>query len=192
MLRGQIKIAVIIFAVLTLLTGIIYPFLITGIAQLFFHSPANGSLIYRNGKVTGSSLIGQPFDDPRYLWGRPSATAPVSCNAAASGGSNLSNTNTALIDIVKARIQTLRLADPGNTKLIPVDLVIASASGLDPHISIAAANYQISRIARQRGLSEDEVKDIILKNTHNRLLGLLGEPTVNVVQVNIELDSWKK
>jgi len=190
MFRGQIKQAILIFIVLSIITGIIYPLFITGIAQVFFRSQANGSLIYRNGRPIGSSFIGQAFNDPKYFWGRISATSPVSFNAAASTGSNLGPTNPALIEAVKARIKTLKSADPNNNP-IPVDLVTSSASGLDPHISIAAAYYQINRVARSRGLSHDKIKVIIDQHAHGRLLGVIGEPVVNVLEINLALDEYK-
>ena len=192
MFRGQIKQAILIFIVLSVITGIIYPFFITGIAQVFFLNQANGSLIYRSGKPIGSVLIGQAFDDPKYFWGRISATSPVSFNAASSSGSNLGPSNPALLVAVKARIKTLRLADPDNKSPIPVDLVTSSASGLDPHISLAAAYYQAGRIARIRGLSQDSIKILIAKHTSGRLFGFIGEPVVNVLQLNLALDAYKK
>ena len=191
MFREQVKPAILIFLVLTIITGIIYPLLITGIAQALLPNPANGSLIYRNSKVVGSSLVGQGFDDPKYLWGRISATQPQ-YNAAASSGSNIGPTNPALIDEINGRIQALKAADPDNRSLIPIDLVTASASGLDPHISLAAADYQVARIARIRGLSEESVRMMISKNSRGRLLGILGEPVVNVLEFNLALDAYKK
>jgi potassium-transporting ATPase KdpC subunit len=189
MFKGQIKQAILIFIVLSIITGIIYPLFITGIAQVFFPSQASGSLIYRKGKPVGSALIGQAFNDPKYFWGRISATSPVSFNAAASTGSNLGPANPALIEAVKARIKALRIADSNNKSPIPVDLVTSSASGLDPHISLAAAYYQASRVARLRGLSQDTVKILIAKHTSGRLLGLMGEPVVNVLELNLALDA---
>jgi len=191
MFKGQIKQASLIFIVLSIVTGIIYPLFITGISQVFFPSQANGSLIYRNGKPAGSILIGQAFNDPKYFWGRISATSPVSFNAAASTGSNLGPTNPALIEAVKVRIKALKSADP-NDKPIPVDLVTSSASGLDPHISLAAAYYQAPRIARLRGLSESTIKILIAKYTSGRLFGIIGEPVVNVLELNLALDAYKK
>jgi potassium-transporting ATPase KdpC subunit len=191
MFRQYIRPAVLLFLALTIITGFIYPLFITGIAQVLFHRQANGSLIYRNGKIIGSLLVGQPFDDPKYLWPRISATSPQ-YNASSSSGSNIGPSNPALIDGVNGRIKTLKSADPDNRSPIPVDLVTSSASGLDPHISLAAAYYQIPRIARQRGLTVNIVKNIIDKNTKMRLLGLLGEPVVNVLGVNLDLDSFKK
>ena len=191
MFKGQIKQAILIFIVLSIITGIIYPIFITGIAQVFFRNQANGSLIYQNGKPVGSALIGQAFNDPKYFWGRISATSPVSFNAASSSGSNLGPTNPALVEAVKARIRALKSAD-SNSNLIPVDLVTSSASGLDPHISLAAAYYQAPRIARLRGLSEDTIKVLIVKYISGRLLGLIGEPVVNVLELNLALDAYKK
>jgi len=176
---------------LTTLTGLIYPLTVTGLAQLFFPDQANGSLIVQDGKVLGSKLIGQYFDKSEYFWGRPSATAPFPYNAAASGGSNLGPTNPALIDAVKGRIATLRAADPGNALLIPVDLVTASGSGLDPHISPAAALYQVKRVARARDLDETIVQELVSRHTEGRQFDLLGEPRVNVLQLNLALDVLK-
>jgi potassium-transporting ATPase KdpC subunit len=192
MFREQIKPAILIFIILTVVTGIIYPLFVTGIAELFFHNKANGSLIYRNGKPTGSALIGQSFDDPKYFWGRLSATTPVSYNASSSSGSNIGPSNSALLDEVKARIKALKAADPNNKVPIPVDLVTSSASGLDPHISLAAATYQIPRVARARGLTQDIVRVIVDKHTSSRFLGLMGEPVVNVLEVNLALDELRK
>ncbi len=205
MFREQLKSAILVFIILTIITGILYPIFITGIAQAFFHAKANGSLIYHDGKIIGSSLIGQPFDDPKYLWGRISATSPVAYNASSSSGSNIGPSNPALLEAVKSRIEKLRAADgstlltigpehsrgadPKNKTPIPVDLVTSSASGLDPHISLAGAYYQIPRIARKRGLSVNIVRNIIDRNTDRRLFGLIGEPVVNVLKVNMDLDS---
>src|SRR5262252_2644427 len=173
----------------TVITGVVYPVVVTGIAQLVFPAQANGSLITRDGKVVGSSLIGQPFDDPKYFWGRPSATSPFPYNAASSSGSNLGPTNPALYDAVKGRVEALRAADPGNTAPMPVDLVTASGSGLDPHISPAAALYQAGRVARVRKLDEAVVRDLVARHTEGRQLGLLGEPRVNVLALNLALDA---
>jgi K+-transporting ATPase ATPase C chain len=192
MFKGQIKQAILIFIVLSIITGIIYPLFVTGIVKVFFPAQANGSLIYRSGKPVGSALIGQAFNDPKYFWGRVSATSPVSFNAASSSGSNLGPSNPGLLEAVKARIKALRIADPGNTSPIPVDLVTSSASGLDPHISLAAAYYQAPRIARIRGLSQDTIKIFIAKHTSGRLFGLIGEPVVNVLELNLALDAYKK
>lgn len=186
-IKSQIRPALVSLIVLTIITGVLYPMLITGIAQGIFPALANGSLIQHGDKVIGSNLIGQQFDDPKYVWGRPSATAPA-YNAGASSGSNLGPINPTLADAVKARIDALKAADPANTQAIPVDLVTASASGLDPHISPAAADYQVARVAKARGINEADVRAIIAQHTTGRLLGLLGEPTVNVLQVNLALD----
>ncbi len=191
MIREHVKPAIVSFLLLTFITGILYPLSVTGIARVLFSERANGSLVYRDGKPIGSLLIGQHFDDPKYLWGRISSTSPVQFNAAASSGSNLGPSNSVLVDAAKARIEALKAADPDNTSPIPVDLVTSSASGLDPHISLAAAYYQIPRLARLRGLSQDTVKSIVREHSYNRFLGLLGEPVVNVLKVNLDLDSYK-
>ncbi len=172
----------------TLVTGVAYPLLVTGIAQAVFSDQANGSLIVKDGKVVGSALIGQPFDDPKYFWGRPSATSPFPNNAGASSGSNLSPTNPALISAVQGRVDALRAADPTNQAAVPVDLVTASGSGLDPHISPAAALYQVSRVARARKLSPEAMAELVERHTEGRFLGLLGEPRVNVLTLNLSLD----
>ena len=172
----------------TLITGVAYPLVVTGIAQVVFPFQANGSLIVKDGKVVGSALIGQVFDEPKYIWGRPSATSPFGYNAAASSGSNLSPTNSALVSAVQGRVEALRAADPGNTAPVPVDLVTASGSGLDPHISPAAALYQVPRVARERKLAPDAVRALVERNTDGRFLGLLGEPRVNVLALNLALD----
>lgn len=192
MLFAQIRPAIVSFILLTVLTGILYPLLVTGIAQTVFHKQAEGSLIVSgDGKILGSSLIGQNFDDPKYFWSRISATSPF-YNAFSSSGSNLGPLNPALLDEVKGRITALNAADPGNNHPIPVDLVTSSGSGLDPHISQAAANYQLARVARVRGMTTDVVKQIVAQNTQGRFLGLLGEPVVNVLQLNLALDQYKK
>jgi len=180
------------FILLTIITGIIYPLLITGIAQTCFNSQANGSIIYKNGKPVGSALIGQTFTDPKYFWGRPSATTPMQYNASLSSGSNLGPSNPALIEAIKARIEAYKSVDRDNKEPIPVDLVTASASGLDPHISIAGAEYQIPRVARLQGLSPDIVRKIVQQHTSDRFLGLIGEPVVNVLEVNLALEEYKR
>jgi K+-transporting ATPase ATPase C chain len=183
--------AIVLFLILTLLTGGAYPFAITGIAQLVFHDQANGSLLTKDGKAIGSRLIGQSFSDPRYFWSRPSATAPQPYNAMASSGSNLGPLNPALIEGIKTRIEALKAADPTNTAPIPVDLVTASASGLDPDISVAAANYQAARVARVRGLKPEAVGTLIAAHVQDRSLGIVGEPRVNVLALNLGLDNLK-
>jgi K+-transporting ATPase ATPase C chain len=187
----HLKPAFLMLVVLTLLTGIIYPLTVAGLAQALFPGKADGSLLTDSGgKSVGSELIGQLFGDPRYFWGRPSATAPYPYNASASGGSNQGPTNPALADAVKARIQALRNADPENRAPVPIDLVTASASGLDPHISPAAAEYQINRIAKVRKLDPKKVGDLIAENTEGRQFGILGEPRVNVLKLNLALNRW--
>ncbi len=187
-IRAQLLPALILLALLTLITGIIYPLVVTGIAQVAFPHQANGSVMVVNGQGVGSELIGQPFDDPRYFWGRLSATSPAPYNAGASSGSNLGPLNPALTGHVQARIDALRAADPGNTAPVPVDLVTASGSGLDPQISVAAAQYQAARVARVRGLAPEVVQAAIARHTEERLLGLLGERRVNVLELNLDLD----
>jgi len=178
--------------VMSVVTGVVYPLVVTGIAQVAFPGAANGSLISVNGKAMGSSLIGQPFDDPKYFWSRPSATSPQPYNAMASSGSNQGPLNPALTDAVKDRIKALRDADPGNRAPVPVDLVTASGSGLDPHISPAAARYQAARVARVRGLEEAEVLAVVDQHTSGRQLGILGEPVVAVLPLNLALDAAGK
>jgi K+-transporting ATPase ATPase C chain len=173
---------------LTVLTGVVYPLATWGIAQLAFPGAANGSLIEQNGKAMGSALIGQPFDDPKYFWSRPSATSPQPYNGASSSGSNQGPRNPALADAVKDRIKALRDADPGNGTAVPADLVTASGSGLDPEISMAAAEYQLARVAKARGMSVDSVRVLVSQYTKGRTLGLLGESRVNVVLLNLALD----
>mgnify|MGYP003500772994 FL=1 len=191
MIREHVKPTIVSFFFFFFITGILYSLSVTGIAQILFRERANGSLIYRDENPIGSLFIGQHFDDPKYFWGRISSTPSVPFNAASSSGSNLGTTNSMLIDVVKARIEALKAADPDNTNPIPVDLVTSSASGLDPHISLAAANYQIPRVARLRGLSQDTVKSIVRKHSYSRFLGLIGEPVINVLKVNLDLDSYK-
>jgi potassium-transporting ATPase KdpC subunit len=188
---NEIRPAVVSFLLLTVLTGIAYPLLVTGISQVAMPGKADGSLIMKDGKQVGSSLIGQSFTDPRYFWGRPSATSPMSYNASSSSGSNLGPTNPALMDAVKARVQALRDADPGNNQPVPVDLVTASGSGLDPHISPAAAEYQISRVARVRSLDPDVVHRLVAEHTEGRQFGILGEPRVNILELNLALDAMR-
>jgi len=174
--------------VLTVLTGVLYPALVTGIAQLAFPWQANGSLIVRDQQVVGSELVGQPFSDPKYFWSRPSATSPQPYNAGASSGSNLGARNPLLADAVTARIKALRDADPQATGPVPGDLVTASASGLDPHISVAAADFQVARIAKARGLPVEDVRQLVARYTETPALGLLGERRVNVLRLNLGLD----
>ena len=190
MLR-QLRFAAIFLIAFTLLCGVIYPLCVTGIGQLFFHNQVNGTLITTGGTVEGSELIGQPFSDPSYFWGRLSATAPFPYNASASSGSNLGPSNPALITEVQSRINALKAVDPNNTAPIPVDLVTSSGSGLDPDISIAAADYQEARVARDRGLSVEVVQALVKKATTGRQLGFLGEPHVNVLKLNLSLDALK-
>jgi K+-transporting ATPase ATPase C chain len=187
MLR-QIKQAFLLLVAFSLLTGIICPLVITGIAQVAFPQQANGSLIYRDGKPVASALVGQSFTDPKYFWSRPSATSPAPYNAESSGGSNLGPANADLLQAVRQRVAALRAADPGNGAPVPVDLVTSSASGLDPHISSAAAEYQVGRVAKARGMDEKVVRQLVAKHTEGRTLGLLGEPRVNVVELNLDLD----
>jgi K+-transporting ATPase ATPase C chain len=192
MFQKQLKSAFFVFLLLTVITGIIYPFVITVVAQGFFRHQANGSIILKDGTPIGSSLIGQSFEDPKYFWGRLSATSPVAFNASASSGSNLGPLNKALPQNAEMRIKLLQNTDPENKSPIPVDLVTASASGLDPHISIAAAMYQIPRVARLRGISREEVAEIVRENTQWRFMGVIGEPVVNVLQLNMSLDKYKR
>jgi len=187
----QLRIAIIFLVLFTVLTGIIYPLVVTGIAQTAFPHQANGSLIVKDGNSTGSELIGQPFSDPRYFWGRLSATASFPYNASASSGSNYGPLNPALTEAVQARIDALKAVDPANTQPIPVDLVTSSASGLDPDISVAAALYQVPRVARYRGLTEQQVYSLVDRFTEGRQLGILGERRVNVLKLNLVLDELK-
>jgi K+-transporting ATPase ATPase C chain len=190
-MKTLIRPAATLFALLTVVTGIVYPLAVTGIARLAFPHQAEGSLVVKNGQVVGSSLIGQGFSDARYFWGRPSATSPRPYDAANSGGSNLGPTNPALAEAVKGRIAALKAADPANAAPVPVDLVTASASGLDPHISVAAAQYQAARVARARGLPPAEVASLIARHTEGRTLGFMGEPRVNVLALNLALDTMR-
>jgi K+-transporting ATPase ATPase C chain len=187
-MNTQLRPALTIFALLTIITGVIYPLLVTGIAQVMFLNQANGSLIMADGKAVGSELIGQQFDDPKYFWGRLSAAG---YNAASSSGSNYGPLNPALVDSVQARIDALKAADPNNKLPIPVDLVTASGSGLDPHISVASALYQLHRVASARGLSEADVQSLVEQYTEGRQFGFLGEPRVNVLKLNLVLDGLK-
>jgi K+-transporting ATPase ATPase C chain len=181
--------ALVFLGLFTLLTGIIYPLLVTAVAQTLFPHQANGSLIERDGVVVGSELIGQPFDDPAYFWGRPSLTQPYSYNAAASAGSTIAPSHPALTERVATQIAALKTADPTNTQPIPVDLVTASGSGLDPHISLAAADYQIERVARTRGVATAIVRQLVTEHSEGRTFDLLGEPRVNVLRLNLALDT---
>ena len=183
--------ALVLLLLLSVITGIAYPLVVTGIAKLAFPAQSEGSLILRDGKPVGSSLIGQPFADPKYFWGRPSATSPYPYIASASSGSNQGPTNPALADAVKDRIKALRDADPGNRQPVPVDLVTASASGLDPHVSPAAAQYQVNRVARVRQLDPQKVSDLVARFTEDRQFALLGEPRVSVLPLNLALDELR-
>lgn len=191
-MKDLIRPAFSLFVMLTAVTGIVYPVAVTGIAKVLFPAQAEGSLIVENGKPVGSRLIGQNFTNPKYFWGRPSATGPMPYNASASGGSNQGPLNPALKDAVKARIDALKASDPTQTAPVPEDLVTASGSGLDPEISPAAARWQAPRVARVRGLSEAEVSRLIDAHTEGRQLGLLGEPRVNVLALNLALDRLAK
>lgn len=187
-MKTQFRPALTLFVLLSALTGIVYPLAVTGVARLAFADQAGGSLLVKDGKPVGSSLIGQSFSDPKYFWSRPSATGPMVYNAANSSGSNQGPLNPALMDGVKARLQALKAADPGNEAVVPVDLITASASGLDPHITPAAAEYQAARVARARGISPELVKSLIDRHTEGRLLGVFGEVRVNVLELNLDLD----
>ncbi|MDA8161331.1 MAG: potassium-transporting ATPase subunit KdpC [Desulfobacteraceae bacterium] len=184
----MIRNAFMLLILLMILTGVIYPLAVTGLSQTIFPYQANGSIITKNGKPVGSALIGQQFTDPKYFWGRPSATSAYPYNASASSGSNLGPNNLDLIKAVRSRIQALHAADPGNTAKIPVDLVTASGSGLDPHISPAAAEYQVHRVALARDVSESKLRALVAANTKEREFGILGEPRVNVLKLNLALD----
>jgi K+-transporting ATPase ATPase C chain len=185
----ELRPALVVLGLLSVVTGLAYPGLVTVVAKLAFPRQADGSVIVRDGRAVGSALLGQPFDDPRHFWGRPSATGPQPFNGGASSGSNLGATNPALIEAVTARIAALREADPGNDAPVPVDLVTASGSGLDPHISPAAARYQAPRVARARGLPPEQVQALVDAHTEGRTLGVLGEPRVNVLALNLALDA---
>ena len=187
-MKTLIRPAVSLFLAMTLVTGVAYPLLVTGAAMIAFPTQAAGSLVVKDGKPVGSLLIGQSFSDPKYFWGRPSATGPSPNNASGSGGSNLGPLNPALAAAVKGRVEALRAADPGNTAPVPVDLVTTSASGLDPHISLAAAEYQLARVARARGMAPEAVRRLIERHSEARLLGVLGEPHINVLALNLALD----
>ena len=191
-MKSVIRPAIVLFAVLTLICGVLYPFAITGIGRIAFASQAGGSLVLRDGKPIGSSLIGQAFSSPAYFWGRPSATSPMANNAASSSGSNQGPLNPALVDAVKGRIDALKTADPSNKMPIPVDLVTASGSGLDPEISVAAAYYQTDRIARERKLSADVVRGIVDQYKAAQHFGFFGEPRVNVLALNLALDQQRR
>lgn len=181
--------ALVLLALFTVLTGLLYPLVVTGAAQALFPEEANGSLVRRHGQVIGSQLIGQRFEDPKYFWGRPSATGPAPYNAAASTGSNLGPSNPALAEAIAARVAALRAADPSQVSApVPVDLVTASGSGLDPHLSPAAALYQVSRVARLRGVDAEKLRQLVTDHTEARTLGLFGEPRVNVLALNLALD----
>ena len=187
-MNSQLRPALVLFLALSVVTGLVYPLAVTGIAQVAFPDKANGSLVTQDGKVVGSALIGQAFSDPKHFWSRPSATSPMPYNAANSAGSNQGPLNAALADAVKARVAALRAADPGNDKPVPVDLVTASASGLDPHISRAAADYQLARVAKARGMAEADVRRLVDAHTEWPWLGFLGEARVNVLALNLALD----
>jgi potassium-transporting ATPase KdpC subunit len=191
LMRRHIRSALVLLGLLTLLTGLVYPLAVTGVAQVIFPRQANGSLILKDGKAVGSELIGQPFDDPKYFWGRPSATSPFPYNAGSSTGSNQGPTNPDLQKAVKERVEALRAADPGNTAPVPVDLVTASGSGLDPHVSPAAALYQVGRVARTRGLDEATVRKLVERHVEDRSFEVLGEPRVNVLRLNLALDAQR-
>jgi K+-transporting ATPase ATPase C chain len=188
----QLRPVFMVFFLLSVLTGIVYPLLVTGVAQLAFPEKANGSLIRSEGGSAGSELVGQPFDDPKYFWGRLSATPDFPYNSASSSGSNLGPSNPALVEAVKTRVTALQKADPGNTSSLPIDLVTSSGSGLDPHLSPAAAFYQVPRVARARDLSEDQVRHLVSQFIEPRQWGFLGEPRVNVLKLNLSLDRFRE
>jgi K+-transporting ATPase ATPase C chain len=188
-IMSELRPALIVFVLLSVLTGVIYPLVVTGVGQVAFHSQANGSIVESNGHAVGSRLLGQPFSGPKYFWSRPSATGPQPYNGAVSSGSNQGPINPALESAVKDRIAALRAVDPTNTAPVPVDLVTASGSGLDPHISPAAAEYQVGRIARERHMTEAAVRALVQRATDGRTFGVLGEPRVNVLELNLALDA---
>jgi K+-transporting ATPase ATPase C chain len=188
-MKSPLRPAIVLLLIITAITGVAYPLLITGIGQVFFAKQAGGSLVLKDGKAIGSRLIGQSFTDPKYFWSRPSATSPQSYNAVASSGSNQGPLNPALTDVVKLRIEALRAVDPTNAARVPVDLVTASGSGLDPEISLAAADYQIKRVARVRRLDPEVVRALVSQRSEGRLLGMLGEPRINVLELNLALDA---
>lgn len=188
-MKSTLRPALVLFGALTLLVGVLYPLAVTGIGQIAFADNASGSLVVRDGKTVGSTLIGQSFSSPGYFWGRPSATGPMANNASGSSGSNQGPLHPALVDAVKSRIAALREADPGNTSPVPVDLVTASASGLDPEISVAAARYQVGRIAAARKLPRDRVEALVSDHTVGQTLGFFGEARVNVLKLNLALDA---
>lgn len=190
-MKTMLRPALTLFVLLSAVTGVLYPLAVTGVGQGLFPKQAAGSLIERDGKVVGSELVGQSFTSPKYFWGRPSATGPMANNAGGSSGSNQGPLNPALKDAVKSRVEALRAADPGNNAPVPADLVTASASGLDPHITTAAARYQAARVARERNLAMQEVQRLIDANTEARDLAVLGEPRVNVLKLNLALDKAK-
>jgi K+-transporting ATPase ATPase C chain len=187
-MKAMIRPACTLFLVLTVVTGVIYPLAVTSLGQLLFPQQANGSIVNVNGKSVGSALIGQQFSSPGHFWGRPSATGPYPYNAAASSGSNLGPLNPALSDAAKARVEALKAADPGNEQPVPIDLVTASGSGLDPEISLAAAHYQATRVAKARNLTVEQVKAVIEQHADRPWLGVFGEPRVNVLALNLALD----
>lgn len=191
LVREQVRAAAAVFGLLTMLTGVVYPLLVTIIAQGVLPFHANGSVIVKNDQAIGSALIGQPFDDPRYFWGRPSATDPVAYNSSSSTGSNLGPTNPELHKVLKDRIEALRKAHPDQKGRVPIELVTTSASGLDPHISPAAAEYQIARVTKARGLPAETIHQLVVDNTEGRTLGVLGEPRVNVLRLNLALDKLR-
>ena len=190
-MKNIIRPALVLFVLLSLVTGVIYPLLVTGAARLIFPKQAAGSMIISDGKVVGSEMIGQNFSDVKYFWGRPSATSPMPYNASASGGSNQGPLNPALTDAVKGRIEALRAADPGNSAAVPVDLVTASASGLDPHISPAAGLYQAARVAKVRGVAVEKVRGLVDAQTEKPVLVFFGEPQINVLKLNLALDALR-